>query len=125
MYVCMYMNLSSVSLNCDISSVKAEMDPISHFQIFMKSNSLVNLSLDICFLSNSLSEHFIWWILETSRMYRCLDLKQISLIGLKEFNVKCLMSNTVQKDIRIEVLILLSSGKVDIDSLCNWKEWTH
>ena len=119
------MNLSSVSLNHDISSVKAEMAPISHFQVFMKSNSLVNSSLDLCFLSNSLSEHFIWWILETSRMYRCLDLRQISSIGLKEFNVKCLMSNTVQKDIRIEVLILLSSGKVDIDLLCNWKEWTY
>ena len=125
MYVCMYMNLSCFSYH-DISSVKAEMTPISYFQIFMKSNGLVNSSLDLCFLSKkNLSGRFIWWILETNRMCRCLDLRQIVSIGLQEFNVKCLMSNTVQNDIRREVLILISSGKVDIDLLCNWKEWTH
>ena len=103
-----------------------EMTPISYFQIFMKSNGLVNSSLDLCFLSKkNLSGRFIWWILETNRMCRCLDLRQIVSIGLQEFNVKCLMSNTVQNDIRREVLILISSGKVDIDLLCNWKEWTH
>ena len=75
----MYMNLSSVSLT--ISSVKAGMAPISYFQIFMKSNSLVNSSLDLCFLSKNLSGHFIWWIIETSRMCKYLDLRQISSTG--------------------------------------------
>lgn len=89
----------------NISSVKAEMAPISCFQILMASTSLVNSSIDLCLLLKNLSGYFIWWILETSRMYRFLDLRH-SII-FKEFNVKHIMSNTVQKDIRREMLRLL------------------
>ena len=53
--ICLYGYESIICFSYhDISSVKAEMAPISYFQIFMKSNHLVNSSLDLCFLSKKI-----------------------------------------------------------------------
>lgn len=60
--------------------------------------------MDLFFILKNISVYFVWWVFEINRMFRSLDIKQNDSITFQGFNVKHLMSSTVQKYIKLEMV---------------------
>lgn len=78
-----------------------------YFKILAESTSLINSPMDLCSFPLKKSFWAFYLLLETSRMCNCFDLSHIGSIVFKVFNVKHLVSSTVQKEIKLELVRLL------------------
>lgn len=108
----MYMNLLPVFLpQYELCEGRDDSYSYLYSPVGMGSTSLVNSSVDLRFLLKSFFGHFVWWVLETSRMCQCLNLRQISSIIFKVHNVKLFMSSVVQKNIKLEMVRRISCAK--------------